>query len=619
MTGYSFTTPVWQDGQWVVPAVAGVTAARIANGPEDRPRQDAPARWDKIDWREQEGQVRRLRQRIFKAAQEQDWPKVRNLQKLMLRSRANTLVSVRQVTQRNAGRKTAGIDGEVALTPEARAGVAVRVHQSVTSWNPRAVKRVYIPKASNRAKLRPLGIPVILDRCHQNRVKNALEPEWEARFEPRSYGFRPGRGCQDAIAAIYNVCKGPMAKRVWALDTDLAAAFDRIDHDRLLASLGSFPARDLIRGWLKAGVFEKGKGFAPAEEGTPQGGVISPCLLNVALHGLEEAAGVCYRTSGTQAGNLMPGSPVAIRYADDVVVLCHSQQQAAHVKAQLAQWLAPRGLAFNEDKTKIVHLGEGLDFLGFNVRRYRAKLLIKPSKAAIRRLRERLATEMRILRGGNAMAVTARLNPVIRGWAAYYRGVVSSELFGSLDSYLWKLLYKWATWRHKNKPKRWIVGRYFGKFNKFRNDHWVFGDRDSGAHLVKFSWTAIQRHVPVKGAASPDDPALAEYWASRRNKVKPPLDKYTLRLLTRQDGCCPLCGDHLLTAGQPPQSPEQWERWWLHVVRRAIATSYLVHHGRPGPAADEQTRLVHASCQRELQARQRKNPALQPATPSRLA
>ena len=619
MTGYSFTTPVWQDGQWVVPAVAGVTAARIANGPEDRPRQDAPARWDKIDWREQEGQVRRLRQRIFKAAQEQDWPKVRNLQKLMLRSRANTLVSVRQVTQRNAGRKTAGIDGEVALTPEARAGVAVRVHQSVTSWNPRAVKRVYIPKASNRAKLRPLGIPVILDRCHQNRVKNALEPEWEARFEPRSYGFRPGRGCQDAIAAIYNVCKGPMAKRVWALDTDLAAAFDRIDHDRLLASLGSFPARDLIRGWLKAGVFEKGKGFAPAEEGTPQGGVISPCLLNVALHGLEEAAGVCYRTSGTQAGNLMPGSPVAIRYADDVVVLCHSQQQAAHVKAQLAQWLAPRGLAFNEDKTKIVHLGEGLDFLGFNVRRYRAKLLIKPSKAAIRRLRERLATEMRILRGGNAMAVTARLNPVIRGWAAYYRGVVSSELFGSLDSYLWKLLYKWATWRHKNKPKRWIVGRYFGKFNKFRNDHWVFGDRDSGAHLVKFSWTAIQRHVPVKGAASPDDPALAEYWASRRNKVKPPLDKYTLRLLTRQDGCCPLCGDHLLTAGQPPQSPEQWERWWLHVVRRAIAASYLVHHGRPGPAADEQTRLVHASCQRELQARQRKNPALQPATPSRLA
>ena len=549
MTGYSFSTPVWDGGTWVTPAVAGVrAAARIANGPEDQPR-DAPAQWDQIDWRAQEEQVRRLRQRIFKAAQEQDWPKVRNLQKLMLRSRANTLVSVRQVTQRNAGRRTAGIDGEVALTPEARAQVAVRVHQSVTSWNPRAVRRVYIPKASNRAKLRPLGIPVLMDRCHQQRVRHALEPEWEARFEPSSYGFRPGRSCQDAIAAIYNACKGPMAKRVWALDADLAAAFDRIDHDHLLAALGSFPARDMIRGWLKAGVFEAGKGFAPTGEGTPQGGVISPCLLNVALHGLEEAAGVRYQTSGTRAGEIMPGSPVAVRYADDVVVLCHSQEQAAQVKARLAEWLAPRGLAFNEDKTKIVRLSEGFDFLGFNVRRYpNRKLLIKPSKAAVRRVRERLASEMRTLRGGNAMAVIATLNPVIRGWAAYYRGVVSSRLFGSLDNYLWKLLYKWATWRHKNKPKRWIVGRYFGKFNKFRNDRWVFGDRDSGAYLVKFSWTAIRRHVPVKGAASPDDPALAGYWAERRKKVKPPLDRYTLRLLTRQDG-------HVPAVRGPPAHP----------------------------------------------------------------
>jgi RNA-directed DNA polymerase len=623
MTGYSFTTPVWEGGQWVTPAVAGVTGrARIANGPEGQP-SGAPAQWDRIDWRAQEEQVRRLRQRIFKAAQEQDWPRVRNLQKLMLRSRACTLVSVRQVTQRNAGRRTAGIDGEVALTPEARAQVAVRVHQSVTSWNPRAVRRVYIPKASNRAKLRPLGIPVLMDRCHQQRVRHALEPEWEARFEPRSYGFRPGRGCHDAITAIFTACAGPLAKRVWALDADLAAAFDRIDHDHLLASLGSFPARDLIRGWLKAGVFEAGKGFAPTGEGTPQGGVISPCLLNVALHGLEEAAGVRYKTSGTRVGEIMPGSPIAVRYADDVVVLCHSQEQAARVKAQLAGWLAPRGLAFNEDKTKIVRLSEGFDFLGFNVRRYRAKLLIKPSKAAIRRLRERLASEMRTLRGGNAAAVIAALNPVIRGWAAYYRGVVSSRLFGALDSYVWKLLYKWATWRHKNKPERWIVGRYFGKFNKFRNDRWVFGDRDSSAYLVKFSWTAIQRHVLVKGAASPDDPALAGYWAGRRKKIKPPLDRYTLHLLSRQDGQCPLCGDPLLSAGQPPQSPEQWERWWLHVTRRAIASSYLTHHGRPGSPGDDHTRLVHASCQRGLQARHRRKPEqqqqLQPATPSRLA
>jgi RNA-directed DNA polymerase len=348
--------------------------------------------------------------------------------------------------------------------------------------------------------------------------------------------------------------------------------------------------------------------------------VISPCLLNVALHGLEEAAGVAYVTFGKLAGNTKPGAPVLIRYADDLAVLCHSQQQAQQVKARLERWLAPRGLAFNEDKTRIVHLSEGFDFLGFNVRRYNnRKLLIKPSKAAIRRLRERLAAEMRTLRGGNAMAVIATLNPIIRGWAAYYRGVVSSKVFRTLDQYMWVLTYKWATWRHHNKSKYWVVGRYFGKFNKFRNDRWVFGDRDSGACLVKFSWTDIERHVQVKGSASPDDPALASYWAERRQKVKPPLDSYTLRLLTRQAGCCPLCGDHLLTPDQPPQSPQQWERWWQQITRQAIAASYLTHDGKPGPAHDDHNRLVHASCQRGQQARPCGKPALQPATPARLA
>jgi RNA-directed DNA polymerase len=589
--------------------------AVTVNGPEDV----LPA-WDAIDWRTREEEVRRLRQRIFKAAQEQDWPRVRNLQKLMLRSRSNTLVSVRHVTQRNAGRMTAGIDGEVALTSKARGEVAVRVHRSVSSWKPVAVRRVYIPKASNPAKSRPLGIPVIMDRCHQARVRNALEPEWEARFEPRSYGFRPGRGCHDAIEAIYAVCKGPRSKRAWILDADLAAAFDKIDHSRLLQALGSFPARGMIEGWLKAGVFEAGKGFAPTGEGTPQGGVISPCLLNVALHGLEGAAGVRYRTTGTHAGETEQDSPVLIRYADDVAVLCHSQKQAQQVKARLAKWLAPRGLSFNEDKTRVVHLTKGFDFLGTNVRRYPGgKLLIKPSKAAIRRIRERLAAETRALRGANAMAIIVRLSPITRGWAAYYRTVVSAEVFSALDHYVWQLTYKWATYSHPNKPKGWIVGRYFGKFSKFRNDHWVFGHRESGGHLVKFSWTSIDRHVMVKGGASPDDPALADYWANRRRRSKPPLDEYTLGLLTKQDGHCPLCGDHLLTADQPPQSPQQWERWWLQVTRKAIAASYLVHHGRPAPAGRSTTRLVHASCHRGLQARQRRNPAQQPCTPSRLA
>src|SRR6267154_3615687 len=198
------------------------------NGPDGLSSFDGDA-WDRVNWRHQEEQVRRLRGRIFKAVQEGDWPSARNVQKLMLRSWSNTLVSVRQVTQRNTGRRTAGIDGLVALTSQARAEMAVQVHVSIGSHRPSPVRRVYVPKASDKTKMRPLGIPVISDRCHQARVRNALEPEWEARFEPRSYGFRPGRSCQDAIGVIYGVLKGT-SKRVWILDADLSAAFDRIGH-----------------------------------------------------------------------------------------------------------------------------------------------------------------------------------------------------------------------------------------------------------------------------------------------------------------------------------------------------------------------------------------------------
>jgi RNA-directed DNA polymerase len=243
------------------------------NGPEGLPSFDGGA-WECVDWRHHEEQVRRLRGRIFKAVQDGDWPSARNLQKLMLRSWSNTLVSVRQVTQRNTGRKTAGIDGLVALTSQARAEMAVRVHASTGSHVPSAVRRVYVPKASDKAKMRPLGIPVLADRCHQARVKNALEPEWEARFEPRSYGFRPGRGCHDAIESLFGTLCGK-SSRVWILDADLAAAFDKISHEHLLEEIGDFPAREMIAGWLKAGIFEAGKGFAPTGEGTPQGGLCS--------------------------------------------------------------------------------------------------------------------------------------------------------------------------------------------------------------------------------------------------------------------------------------------------------------------------------------------------------
>ena len=560
----------------------------VMNGP-----QGGALDWLSVDWQQVEHDVRRLRQRIFAASQAGDLVKVRDLQKLMLRSRANALLSVRRVTELNAGRNTAGVDGNVVVTAPGKAFLADRVQHHLEPLEPKAVKRVYIAKANG--KRRPLGIPVIADRALQAQVVNALEPEWEARFEPKSYGFRPGRGCHDAIEVIHKTAKGKHSKRQWILDADLAAAFDRIDHTYLLGALGGFPARKLIEGWLKAGVIENGR-FAPTEEGTPQGGVVSPVLLNVALHGMEEAAGVCYHQAGVHVGRTVAGSAVVVRYADDLIAMCHSRDQAEQVKARLAAWLAPRGLAFNEDKTHIVHLDDGFDFLGFNVRRYGQKLLIKPSQAALKRHRERLAAEMKALRGANVAAVLRRLNPIIRGWSAYYRTAVSTRAFAGLDHYMWQLTYKWATHSHQNKPKDWVIAHYFGEFHKSRRDRWVFGDRDSGAYLLKHSWTSIVRHQMVPGRSSPDDPSLTDYWAKRRKRSRPPLDGLTLGLLRAQHGRCPACGQLLLYADQEPQTLPQWEQW-LAVTRKAVRKQAITAEQAPGPPDDHvAVRLLHAWC-----------------------
>ena len=331
---------VLQDATAVMVDLAALhVGGGTSNGPEDR------LDWDAIKWREQETQVQRLRQRIFKATQAGDLGQVRNLQKLMLRSRANVLVSTRRVTQRNSGRRTPGVDGQVAMTPEARAELAVLLHRQGGPGAALPVRRVYIPKKGGK---RPLGIPSIADRAQQERVRNALEPEWEARLDPKQYGFRPGRGCHDAIVMIHRALAGRNAKRAWVLDADLKSAFDKIDHNFLLGRIGTFPAREQIRGWLKAGVVDQGR-YSPTDEGTPQGGGISPLLLNIALQGMEAAAGVRYDSRGY----VKSGCPTVVTYADDFVALCHSREQAETVQAKISAWLTERGLTLNPGKTRI--------------------------------------------------------------------------------------------------------------------------------------------------------------------------------------------------------------------------------------------------------------------------
>jgi RNA-directed DNA polymerase len=563
------------------------TSGGVLNGPEEL------LDWDVVNWRHTEAQVQRLRQRIFKATQAGDLKRVRNLQKLMLRSLANTLVSVRQVTARNAGRHTPGVDGQVALTSPDRAGLAMLLHRQSGADHALPVRRVYIPKKGGK---RPLGIPVIADRAQQQRVRNALEPEWEARLDRKQYGFRPGRGCHDAIEMIHRALAGRNAKRDWVLDADLKSAFDKIDHTFLLDRIGLFPGRQQIQGWLKAGVVDRGR-YSPTDEGTPQGGCISPLLLNIALQGMEHAAGVGYDSRGY----VKRGSPTVVVYADDFIVLCHGREQAEAVADRLSEWLAVRGLGFNEDKTRIGRIDDGFDFLSFNIRRYHlrggAKVLTRPSRDAMAKMKQRIAAELRALRGACPDEVIRVMNPIIRGQANYYRMGASSKAFHTLDKHLWQHVFKWARRRHPRKSRKWVAARYFGAFNPARCDKWVFGDRDTGAYLHRYAWTKIVRHIPVAGTNSPDDPALAQYWANRRRKRKPPqLAESWQCALRLQQGLCPLCREPLLFADHVPDSPSQWETWYRG-IRKAIA-----HHAiteRPGRTTH---RLVHTHCARRQPA-----------------
>ncbi|MGW5816013.1 group II intron reverse transcriptase/maturase [Streptomyces noursei] len=560
---------------------------------------DAATFWHSIDWARAERDVRRLRQRIFTAAQEGDLKKVRNLQKLMLRSRSNILVSARRVTQVSAGRRTPGVDGRTALTPQER-GELARTLINEPASDARPVRRVHIPKGDGRT--RPLGIPTIKDRAQQARVKNALEPEWEARFEAKSYGFRPGRSCHDAIETIFRRVSQKNARRKWVLDADLASAFDRIDHDYLMGAIEGFPAAAVIRRWLKAGVMEKGR-FAPTEEGTPQGGVISPLLLNIALHGMGSVIGDLDSLSAWKRHQV----PLLVRYADDFVVLCTTKEEAESARERLERWLRPRGLTIHPGKTKIVTLEDGFDFLGFNVRKYGAKLLIKPSRKAVTTVKAKIRQTVRQSPQAPTDALVKWLNPLIKGWSTYYRSVVAAEVFHDLDDWMWHRTWRWASRRHPQKGRKWVRNRYFGRFHPGRQDNWVFGNPGTGRYLYKFSWTKIERHIPVKGTASKDDPSLTSYWTARTRKRKHPQadGKLSVVLAARQKGLCPLCGLDLIEgAGYEPESVREWADWFS--ANRTINRHHLVYRSLGGPDEASNLTLIHADCHRQHHAGDKK-------------
>ena len=503
--------------------------------------------WKGINWRKLERVTFKLQKRIFQASERGDVKAVRKLQKTLIRSWSAKCIAVRRVTQDNQGKNTAGVDGVKTLTPKHRINLVGKLK---LTGKAKPTRRVNIPKPGTN-ETRPLGIPTINDRALQALVKLALEPEWEAKFEPNSYGFRPGRSCHDAIGAIYLSIR---QKAKYVLDADIAKCFDRINHKALLSKIHTYPTlRRQLKTWLKAG-YCVGNELFPTNEGTPQGGVISPLLANIALHGMEERVKQYAETlKGQKAINRSALS--LIRYADDFVIIHEDLNVVKKCQEIIAEWLSDMGLELKPSKTKLTHTlieidgNVGFEFLGFHVQQYKAgayrcsngsngtllgfNTLITPSKVKVKIHLAKIAEVIDTHKTAPQAALISKLNPIIRGWSNYYSTVVSKETFSKVDYLAYDKLRAWARKRGKgniNKDKYW---RTVGDRN------WCFSTENE-IELTQHSDTPIVRHIKVKGVASPFDGNWT-YWSKRRGEY-PETPNRVASLIKRQKGICSHCG-----------------------------------------------------------------------------
>ncbi|MDZ7960184.1 MAG: group II intron reverse transcriptase/maturase [Aulosira sp. DedQUE10] len=509
--------------------------------------QQLMVEWHFINWRKLERNVYKLQKRIYQASARGDVKAYRRLQKTLMKSWSARALAVRRVTQDNQGKKTAGVDGVKSLTSKQRLELTGNLNLS-TKVSP--TRRVWIPKPGTEEK-RPLGIPTMKDRALQALVKLALEPEWEARFEPNSYGFRAGRSCQDAVEAIFSAIK---LKPKYVLDADIAKCFDRINQEALLIKLNTFPTiRRQVRAWLKAGVMDN-KQLFPTSEGTPQGGVISPLLANVALHGMEERIKQYAETlKGGKRDNRKALS--LIRYADDFVIFHENLTVVQRCKEIISEWLQGMGLELKPSKTRLAHTLKqyeqekpGFDFLGFTIQQFPVgkyhskqgfKTIITPSKQKQKVHYEHIARVIEAHKAAPQAALITHLNPIIRGWANYYATVVSKETYSDIDHLTYQKLSAWSKRRHPKKNGGWVSKRYWQSID---GDNWVFATRKEGStplRLLKHDDTPIVRHVKVKGESSPYDGNLV-YWSTRMGN-NPEMPKRVATLLKKQKGKCTHC------------------------------------------------------------------------------
>lgn len=488
--------------------------------------------WKSIDWKKAENEVNRLQVRIAKATQEKKWNTVKRLQYLLTHSYYAKALAVRKVTT-NKGKNTSGVDKELWSTTASK----MRAVLSLTDKNYKAkpLRRVFIEKKGKKAK-RPLGIPCMYDRAMQALYALALDPVSEVTADTKSFGFRKNRCCQDACEYIFAaLSKENCAK--WVLEGDIKGCFDHISHEWLIENIPM--DKSVLKQFLKAG-FVFGDELFPTDDGTPQGGVISPILANMALDGMQKLLSDKFHTNRLGKVDLRfknAHKVNLVRYADDFIVTSATKEIAEEAKELIREFLQTRGLELSEEKTKITHINDGFDMLGWTFRKWNGKLIVKPSKKSMNNFVASLSET--ILKRGKAWkqeVLIEKLNQQIRGWTNYHQSVCASEAFAHIDYILYELLWRWAKRRHPHKGKWWVSTNYW---HTRGNRNWVFSTDTQ--ELLRVDHISIVRHIKVRMNANPYFDT--QYFTERKfnNGMKRLSGRFKL-VWKNQNGCCYHCG-----------------------------------------------------------------------------